>query len=103
MRIFGLVKWFRNLFLTWNILIALFYRLNIVTAVVDYIPRKGKAWDGTSFQRYSRSACSAVMIGICSALAELVIFLLPFPVLLHLQIQRSRKISLIIGFLTDAL
>lgn len=82
---------------------ALFYGSNIVIAVVYCIPRKAEAWDGTSFQRCSKSTWSAVVIGVFSALADLVIFAVPFPIIMKLRVTPAKKLGLVILFLTGVM
>jgi hypothetical protein len=82
---------------------ALFYGSNIVIAVVYCIPRRGESRDGTSFERCSKSAWSAVVIGVFSFLADLVIFLLPFPVLFKLHLNQTKKVGLTVVFMTGFL
>ncbi|TVY40097.1 hypothetical protein LSUB1_G003673 [Lachnellula subtilissima] len=102
-RLFGTTKWLRLTCYCWIVLMALFYGSNIVIAVVYCIPRKGEAWDGTSFQRCATSGWSAVMIGCFSASADIVIFLLPFSVVLNLKLSPRRRLGLILVFMTGLL
>ncbi|KAH6641949.1 hypothetical protein C7974DRAFT_301211 [Boeremia exigua] len=99
-RLFSVVRWLRITSYACIFLMALFYGSNIIIAVVYCIPRKGEAWDGTSFQRCSSSAWSAVMIGVFSLAADLFIFIVPFPVILKLQLGPAKKIGLVFLFLT---
>jgi hypothetical protein len=102
-RLFGSVRWLRVTCYVWIALMALFYGSNIVIAVVYCIPHKGESWDGNSFQRCSKSAWSAVVIGVFSALADFVILILPFPVILKLKVDSTKRVGLICVFLTGLL
>lgn len=99
-RVFGSVKWlqFTSYFLI--ALMALFYGSNIVIAAVYCVPHKGETWDGAAFQRCTKSAWSAVMIGVFAVVADLVIFLLPFPIVLGLRLNPAKKLGLVLVFLT---
>jgi hypothetical protein len=99
-RLFGTVRWLKITCYVWIGLMALFYGSNIVVSVVYCIPRKGEAWDGTSFARCGTSAWSAVVIGVFSTVADVVIFVLPFPILLKLRVNPTKKLGLILLFLT---
>jgi hypothetical protein len=102
-RLFGSVRWLKITCYVWIGLMALFYSSNIAISVAYCIPRKGEAWDGTSFARCSTSAWSAVVIGVFSTVADVVIFVLPFPVLLKLRVNSAKKLGLISLFLTGFL
>ena len=98
-RIFGTVTWLRRTCWVWIILMALFYGLNIVAAGAYCVPRTGEVWGGTSFARCSSSAWLYVVVGAFSVLADLVILLLPFPIVLRLHISLVKKctIGLVFG------
>ncbi|KAF4625059.1 hypothetical protein G7Y89_g13109 [Cudoniella acicularis] len=102
-RVFGTVRWLRFMCYFWITFMALFYGSNIAIAIVYCIPREGEAWDGTSFQRCSTSAWAAVVIGVFSVLTDIIIFVLPFPIILKLRLPSTKKIGLTIVFFTGFL
>lgn len=77
---------------------AFFYGLNIVAAGVYCVPRKGEEWGMTSLMRCSSPRWLYLTVGVFSCLADIVILVLPFPVVLGLQVTSAKKLSLFIVF-----
>jgi hypothetical protein len=102
-RLFWIHTWIRRTAYAWMVLMALFYSMNMVIAGVYCIPRSGESWTGASFARCSSSAWLNVVVGVFSCLADLIIFALPFPILLSLHISAAKKVSLVIVFGTGLL
>ena len=96
--IFGTVAWFPRTCIFWVVFMSLIYGANIVVSAVYYIPHKGESWGKKAIQRCAKSTCFAVVIGVFSLISDVVIFLLPFPLLLKLKLTRSKKIGLIVVF-----
>ncbi|KAL1595274.1 hypothetical protein SLS60_009964 [Paraconiothyrium brasiliense] len=97
-RIFGSITWIRRFSYFWIAFMALFYAIQFVIGGVYCVPRKGEAWDGASFQRCSESAWLQLMVGVFSCLADILILILPFPIILKLQISVTKKVTLSIVF-----
>ncbi|KAF2034875.1 hypothetical protein EK21DRAFT_55295 [Setomelanomma holmii] len=93
-RIFGTVTWLRRTCWVWIVFMALFYGLNIVAAGPYCISRKGELWGGDSFARCWSSAWLYVVVGVFSVIADVVILILPFPVVMGLHISLVKKITL---------
>ncbi|PSN67345.1 hypothetical protein BS50DRAFT_634725 [Corynespora cassiicola Philippines] len=93
-RIFGTITWMRRTSYVWIFLMALFYGMNIVIAGVYCVPRKGEPWEGASFQRCTSSAWLNVVVGVFSCVADLVILVLPFPIVWKLHVSMAKKYSL---------
>ncbi|KAH6644884.1 hypothetical protein C7974DRAFT_408530 [Boeremia exigua] len=97
-RIFGTITWLRRTCWIWMVCMALFYGLNIVAAGAYCVPRSGEKWGGDSFARCSSSAWLHVVVGVFSVVADLIILILPFPVVMKLRISTTKKITLGIVF-----
>lgn len=97
-RIFGSITWIRRLSYFWIAFMALFYAIQFVISGVYCIPRKGEAWDAASFQRCSESAWFQLMVGVFSCLADILILVLLFPIILKLHISVMQKVTLSIVF-----
>ncbi|KAH9871932.1 hypothetical protein J1614_006190 [Plenodomus biglobosus] len=93
-RVFGSVAWLRRTAWIWIVFMALFYGMNIVAAGVYCIPRKGEVWGGASFARCNDSAWLHVVVGVFSAVADLVILTMPFPIVLKLHVSPLKKLTL---------
>lgn len=102
-RVFGRVRWLR--FTCYGLLIFtfLFYWSNILIALTFCLPKKGASWDdATTFAKCDRQAIAIVIIGIFGVAADIVLFALPFPVILNLQLGRKKTglcLVFLIGFL----
>lgn len=97
-RVFGSIAWLRRTAYAWIVFMALFYSMNIVVAGVYCIPRKGETWGGASFARCATNTWPHIVVGVFQCLADLLILILPFPIIAKLHIKRSRKITLGVVF-----
>jgi len=77
---------------------SLVYGANIVISAVYCIPRKGESWNGEAVERCAKSTWSAVVIGVFSLISDILIFVLPFPLLLKLKLTKSKKVGLVAVF-----
>ena len=77
----------------------LFYCSNAIIAAVYCIPRGGAPWDATAFERCASPVALLVVIGVFGVVADLALFVLPFPVIYTLHVRRPRKIGLAVVFL----
>ncbi|KAF2705365.1 hypothetical protein K504DRAFT_415182 [Pleomassaria siparia CBS 279.74] len=93
-RIFGTITWLRRTCWVWMVCMALFYSLNIVAAGAYCVPRTGEMWGGNSFSRCSSSAWLHVIVGGFSVAADLIILILPFPVVMRMRISVAKKVTL---------
>ncbi|KAF2756328.1 hypothetical protein EJ05DRAFT_487244 [Pseudovirgaria hyperparasitica] len=103
LRIFGKVKWLRISSYIWIFLMAIIFGLNIVISGVFCVPRSGEAWADVTFKRCSDSAWISLIVGVFAVIADLVILLLPFPIIMHLRLSTSKKIHLGIVFSTGVI
>jgi hypothetical protein len=87
-RVFGSVAWLRRTAYTWIAIMDLVYNINIIVGVVYRVPRQGEVWGSRrSFRRCSSTRWPFILVGVFSCLADLLIFLLPFPIILNLQVN----------------
>lgn len=101
-RIFGRVRWLR--FTCWGLLIFtfLFYWSNIAISSAFCIPKSGGPWDATVLERCSRSRAAFVSNGVFGVAADIVLFALPFPIILKLHLKQKKTglcIVFLLGFL----
>ncbi len=97
-RVFGTVRWLRLTSYGLIVFTFLFYWSNVVIAAVYCLPRNGAPWNDTAFARCSSPVASAIVNGVFGVVADLVLFILPFPVLHKLHLGRQKKIGLCIVF-----
>ncbi|KAF2819133.1 hypothetical protein CC86DRAFT_335890 [Ophiobolus disseminans] len=97
-RVFGSITWLRRTAYAWIVFMALFYSMNVVVGGVYCIPRKGEVWGGASFARCATNNWPHVVVGVFSCLADLLILILPFPIVARLHVDRRRKIALGVVF-----
>ncbi|KAK4190673.1 hypothetical protein QBC35DRAFT_377485 [Podospora australis] len=103
LRLFGTLRWVR---LTCYLLLGLTflsYTSYEVVALIYCVPRPGESWDSILMTRCASSAPATIAVGICSVLADLVLFVLPFPIIANLTLSRSKKKGLVIVFLLGLL
>lgn len=102
-RIFGTVRWLRLVSYGLIIFMFLFYWSNIVIASIYCIPRNGAPWDVSALGSCSSQGALFIANGVFGVVADLVLFILPFPVIYGLQLGRRKKIGLWIVFLAGVL
>ncbi|EZF73886.1 hypothetical protein H105_04225 [Trichophyton soudanense CBS 452.61] len=98
-RIFNSVRWISRISYGLIILMFLVYGINIILATVYCLPRNGAPWDATAFARCAKPVTLAIFIGSFTVLTDFIIFLLPFPIILKLQMAQGKKVGLAIVFL----
>ena len=101
-RVFGTVRWLRLTCYGLLIFMFLFYWSNVAISSAFCIPRNGAPWDATALERCGRPVTAAVLNGAFGVAADLVLFALPFPILLKLQLGRKKKalyLVFLLGFL----
>lgn len=98
-RIFSSVRWISRASYALIILMFLVYGINIILAAVYCLPRNGAPWDATAFARCAEPVILAIFIGSFTVVADLIIFLLPFPIIFKLQMAQGKKVGLTFVFL----
>ena len=98
LRVFGTLRWFRAT--TYMLLVFTFclYMSNVVVSGVLCAPAPGQTWGGDLFAKCSKTAPSAVVLGVLGVVTDLVIFAMPFPVIGRLQLGRQKRIGLSVVF-----
>lgn len=102
-RVFGAKPWMRFTSYALVIFMFLFYMSNVGIAAFYCIPRRGAPWDATAFARCSSPVTSAIVIGTFGVVADIVLFILPFPIILKLQLSPRKRMGLCIVFLAGFL
>ncbi|KAL9624830.1 MAG: hypothetical protein Q9160_000876 [Pyrenula sp. 1 TL-2023] len=103
-RIFGSLQWLR--LTSYGILVCMFllFGSNTLVAALYCIPRGGAPWDYDVMVRCGKPISITIVIGTFAVAIDLVLFVLPFPVIYKLQLNRRKKIGLsivfLLGFLT---
>lgn len=101
-RLFGRVRWLRLTCYGLLIFTFSFYWSNVVISSAFCIPMNGAPWDATVLERCGRSETAIVLNGIFGVAADIVLFALPFPVILKLQLGRKKTglcLVFLLGFL----
>jgi hypothetical protein len=102
-RVFDSIRWMRISSYALIVFTGLFYMSNVVIAAAYCLPRNGAPWDQTAFARCGSPVKSAIVIGIFGVVADLIIFILPFPVISKLHLTQSKKFGLMIVFMAALL
>ncbi|KAH7383206.1 hypothetical protein BKA66DRAFT_570245 [Pyrenochaeta sp. MPI-SDFR-AT-0127] len=100
-RIFDSVRWMRMSAYAILIIAGLFYLASIAIWVAYCAPRPGKNWDSDDLLRTSSSklvTITVVATGVASVAIDCTMFVLPFPIIAHLQLDWNKKIRLVIVF-----
>lgn len=102
---FNRIRWLRLTCYGMLVFLFLLYGTNIAIAGVYCVPRSGHAWDARALERCSShgQVVSAVVIGVLSVAADLVLFAMPLPVIWKLNLNRRKKIGLSLVFLVGFL
>ena len=103
LRLFGTLSWVRATGYLVLILTFLSYFSYEVIVLVFCVPRSGEAWDSVILARCATSAPATIAVGVCSVVADLVLFILPFPIIAGLTLSREKKRGLVLVFLLGLL
>ncbi|EZF20214.1 hypothetical protein H112_05249 [Trichophyton rubrum D6] len=82
-RVFDNSRWMRRTCYVLMVLIFLAYGVNIVLVIVYCLPRKGAPWDTAVLDRCGDPGILAISFGAFSVLSNIVLFVLPFPIILN--------------------
>ncbi|KAK4220740.1 hypothetical protein QBC38DRAFT_404488 [Podospora fimiseda] len=103
LRLFGTLPWVRWTGYSLLILTFLSYTTYEIIMLIYCLPRPGEAWDEKVFARCATTAPATIAVGVCSVVADLVLFILPFPIIVGLSLDRQKKRGLIAVFLVGFL
>lgn len=81
------------------LLLTLTYWVNVPLSLAWCIPRNGKPWDFEVATRCAKLSNTSIPNGAVSIFIDVVLFILPFPIIWELQLSFSKKISLAMVFL----
>lgn len=99
LRLFGTLAWVRHVSYTMLVLIFLTYASFEGVSLPYCVPWKpGEGWDGLLLQKCATIAPATIAVGVVSAVADLVIFVIPFPILAKLNLSRDKKRGMAIVF-----
>lgn len=102
-RVFGTLRWVRVTYWALLALTFLCYASYEVVILVFCVPRSGEAWDHVILARCATSAPSTIAVGVCSVVADLVLFVMPFPIIAGLSLSQQKKKALGLLFLVGLL
>ncbi|KAK3385912.1 hypothetical protein B0H63DRAFT_473829 [Podospora didyma] len=103
MRVFGTLNWVRIVCYFLLVLTFASYLSYEIVVIIYCIPRAGEEWGPVSLARCTTSAPSTIAVGVCSVVADLIIFVLPFPIIAGLSLNSQRKKGLAVVFLVGLL
>ncbi|KAM7208247.1 hypothetical protein V8F20_001527 [Naviculisporaceae sp. PSN 640] len=98
-RLFGTLRWVRVVCYSVLLLCFLAYLSFEISALLFCVPRHGEGWDFVLLSRCASIAPSTVAVGICSVIADVIIFLMPFYIIAGLALSRTKKQGLVVIFL----
>ncbi|KAI4149340.1 MAG: hypothetical protein LQ341_001348 [Variospora aurantia] len=99
LRVFGPVQWLRITSYGLIIFMFLFYWSNVAIAAAYCIPRNGSPWTAATFAKCAEPAALSILVGVLDVATDLVMFLLPFPIINKLQLAPRKLLGLRIVFL----
>lgn len=97
-RIFGTIKWLRITCYGLLLFTFLFYESIIAINAVLCIPPPGGTWNAATLKKCEHDGPSLVINGVFEVVADLIVFALPFPVIIRLNLGKKRKIGLTVVF-----
>ncbi|KAL8906166.1 MAG: hypothetical protein Q9207_002199 [Kuettlingeria erythrocarpa] len=102
LRLFGRKVWLRYTAYAILVLTFLSYWANSPLAGAFCAPHHGDAWDLRVLQKCERLSVMGPIHGVVGLAADLLILVLPLPVIYSLHLPRPKKIGLFMVFLTGA-
>ena len=93
-RIFGTVRWLRLVSYGLVVFMFLFYWSNVAIAAIYCTPKSGYPWDASIFARCATPAALDIVIRVLDVGTDLVLYILPFPIINNLQLALRRMIGL---------
>lgn len=102
-RLFGILRWLRYTCYAGLAISFLFYWVQIPLAGVYCTPRHGGPWDLAVAERCSTLAVMGPVLGAVGLAADLIILIIPLPIIYGLNMPTPKKIGLSIVFLMGIL
>lgn len=99
-RIFDSIRWIRITSYTLIVAVGLFYLAAIAMWSAYCTPRPGENWGASALERASSQGISGlvVAIGVVGLVVDCIIFALPFPIIIGLNMRTSKKLGLLVVF-----
>jgi hypothetical protein len=98
-RVFGSLRWVRIACYALFILLSIGAIMHISLFAVLCVPHGREIWDFKLMMRCSTGAPVTVAVGVCTLLIDIAIFILPFPIISSLNMDKNKKRGLLIVFL----
>ncbi|GAB1318481.1 Rhodopsin domain-containing protein [Madurella fahalii] len=102
-RVFGISRWVRLVCYGLIVLTFLSYTSFEIVTIVLCIPRRGEEWDNNQLARCATSAPASIMVGVCTVVADVIMFIVPFIIISGLHLDRQKKRGLTVVFLVGFL
>ncbi|KAL7939324.1 hypothetical protein V8C35DRAFT_286330 [Trichoderma chlorosporum] len=99
LRIFGSLRWVRIACFLLLILLSMGSITHAGLFAVLCVPHGHETWDSKLMARCATGAPVTVAVGVCILVIDLAIFVLPFPIIANLKMDKKKKHGLIIVFL----
>lgn len=97
-RIFGTLEWLRLTCYGLLVFTFLFYGSIIAISAILCVPPPGSTWNAATLKKCEHDGPMLVVNGVFGVVADLILFALPFPVIVRLNLGRKKKIGLIVVF-----
>lgn len=103
LRLFGTLTWVRVTCYGLLTLTFLAYGSYEVVVLAFCIPRPGEEWGNVVLARCATTAPATIAVNVCAVVADLALFIMPFPIIAGLTLSRPKKKGLLVVFLVGFL
>lgn len=103
LRLFKIVSWMRWCCIGGIVFLFCAYWSLVPVSVIYNFPHGDEHWDLAMTADSATSQVAYVVLGLISVISDLYILILPFPILLKLQVSLKKKIGLCFVFLAAAI
>lgn len=98
-RVFGSVRWVRIACYALFVLLSMGAITHAGLFAVLCVPHGHEVWNFKLMIRCGTGAPVTVAVGVCTLLIDIAIFILPFPIIANLNMDKNKKRGLFIVFL----
>ena len=99
LRIFGSLRWVHIACYGLLILLSMGTITHAGLFAVLCVPYGHEVWDANLMEKCARSAPGTLAVGVCTLVVDLAIFVLPFPIISRLNMDKKKKQGLVVVFL----
>ncbi|KAK4675357.1 hypothetical protein QC764_503650 [Podospora pseudoanserina] len=99
LRLFGTLTWVRVTCYGLLTLTFLAYGSYEVVVLAFCIPQPGEEWGNVVLARCATTAPATIAVNVCAVVADLALFIMPFPIIAGLTLSRPKKKGLLVVFL----